>query len=238
LSELDSVSKKLGLPLHTVDTFTRQGGGDLGNDRKIIDAAFSEPVLQERQNSSPIQVGDDSVVVVRVTDYRPSHERPLEEVRAQIVQALTLDGEREAGTRAAKELAQRVNAGEPFAGVASSAGVQPTAVQTLTRLGPANQADLTTSPVAPEMLKAVFQAPRPSAAGKVSAGTTTLASGDQAVFVISAVHPGNVPQQLAAQPDLAQRISQQSAIGEVESYVADLQRTAKIKKNEKIFANE
>jgi peptidyl-prolyl cis-trans isomerase D len=238
LSELDSVAKKLGLPLHTVDVFTRQGGGDLGSDRKLIDAAFSEPVLQERQNSPPVQVGEDSVVVLRVTDYRPSRERPLAEVRDEIVQRLTVDAEREAAVRAAKELAQRVNAGEPFPTVAASANLQPTAVQTVTRLGPANQTDLSAPPIAPEMLKAIFQAPHPAAGGKVAAGSATLASGDQVVFVISAVHPGNVPQQLAAQPDLAQRISQQSAVSEVESYTSDLQRTAKIKKNEKIFATE
>jgi len=128
---------------------------------------------------------------------------------------------------------------EPLARPAASAATKASPAPVLSTTGTEGAGTcLTTSPVAPEMLKAVFQAPRPSAAGKVSAGTTTLASGDQAVFVISAVHPGNVPQQLAAQPDLAQRISQQSAIGEVESYVADLQRTAKIKKNEKIFANE
>ena len=41
LSELDSVGKKLGMTVQTVEGFTRQGGGALGNDRKVIEAAFS-----------------------------------------------------------------------------------------------------------------------------------------------------------------------------------------------------
>ena len=72
LSELDSVAKKLGMTMQTVEGFTRQGGGALGNDSKVIDAAFSNEVLQERQNSPPVQIGEDSVVVLRVTDHKPS----------------------------------------------------------------------------------------------------------------------------------------------------------------------
>ncbi len=46
LSELDSVAKKLGMTLQTVEGFTRQGGGALGTSRDVIDAAFSNEVLQ------------------------------------------------------------------------------------------------------------------------------------------------------------------------------------------------
>jgi len=237
LSELASVAKKLGMKVQTIDSFTRQGGGALGSERKVIDAAFSEPVLQERQNSAPVEIANDSVVVLRVTDYKPSHERPLEEVRDQVVQSLTLEAERQAAADAARAMAQRVNAGEPFATVTAAAGVQPTAAQPLTRIGAVNAADMA-APIAPEMLKAIFQAPRPSPTGKPSAGTATLASGDQAVFVISAVHPGDAPKQMAAQPDLAQRTAQQTAAVEVDAYTADLQRTAKIKRNDKVFATE
>jgi hypothetical protein len=43
---------------------------------------------------------------------------------------------------------------------------------------------------------------------------------------------------MAAQPDLAQRTAQQTAAVEVDAYTADLQRTAKIKRNDKVFATE
>jgi hypothetical protein len=87
------------------------------------------------------------------------------------------------------------------------------------------------------MLKAIFQAPRP-AAGKVSAGTATLASGDQAVFVVAAARPGDPAAQLAQIPDLAQRLSRQTAAVELNSYLDELRRNAKIKRNDKLFATE
>jgi peptidyl-prolyl cis-trans isomerase D len=234
LSELDSVARKLGMTVQTVEGFTRQGGGALGTSGDVIDAAFSNEVLVERQNSAPIPVGEESVVVLRVTDHQPAKERPLDEVRDEITARLREEGARKAAADAAQALAQRVNAGEALATVAATAGAEATAMQPVTRAGPQGE---TAAPIAPEMLKAIFQAPRP-AAGKVSAGTTTLASGDQAVFVVAAARPGDPVAQLAQIPDLAQRLSQQTAAVELNSYLDELRRNAKIKRNDKLFATE
>ncbi|HET9694800.1 MAG TPA: SurA N-terminal domain-containing protein, partial [Steroidobacteraceae bacterium] len=105
LTELDSVAKKLGMTVQTVENFTRQGGGALGSDRKVIEAAFSEDVLQERQNSPPVQLGDESVVVLRVTDHKPAQQQPLEAVRDQITARLREEGARKAAEEVAATLA-------------------------------------------------------------------------------------------------------------------------------------
>ena len=52
LTELDSVGKQLNLPVKTVTGFTREGGGDFGEEPSVIEAAFSDDVLERRQNSS------------------------------------------------------------------------------------------------------------------------------------------------------------------------------------------
>ena len=239
LSELESVAKKLGLPLQTVDGFTRQGGGPLGNDRKIIDAVFSDDVLQERQNSQPIQLGDESVVVLRVTDYQPSKQRPLDEVRDQITGQLREEAARKAAADAAAALAKRVQAGESLAAAATSVGATATATQAVTRQGPTSE---TGAPVSPELIKAVFQAPRPAGEGneKVSVGTATLASGDQAVFTVSNVRAGTLDA-TAAQAELpmrAQQTAQIRAAVEFSAYLDELKRAAKIKVNERLFATE
>ena len=239
LSELESVAKKLGLPLQTVDKFTRQGGGALGNDRKIIEAVFSDDVLQERQNSQPIQIGDESVVVLRVTDYQPSQQRPLEEVRDQITAQLREEASRKAAADAAAALAKRVQAGESLATAAASVGATATATQAVTRQGPT---DATGAPVAPELIKAIFQAPRPAGEGEkhASVGTATLASGDQAVFVVSNVKPGTLDAATAQAelPARAQQTAQIRAAVEFSAYLDELKRTAKIKRNERLFATE
>ena len=235
LSELDSVAQKLGLPLQAVERFTRQGGGALGGDRRLVEAAFAPDVLQDRQNSPPIALGDESVIVLRVTDHRPAQQRPLEEVRGEITARLGQEAARKAAADAAAALAARVTAGEGFAGVAGSAGLAVTPAQAVSRDGPkAGNA----APVPPELLEAVYLAPHP-AAGKPSAGHVTLASGDQAVFVVSDVRPGELDAAAAAElPQRAQQAAQLNGAVEFTAYLEEMKRTSKIRINEKLFATE
>ncbi len=88
LTELDSVAKQMNLPVKTVTGFTRQGGGELGEEPAVIDAAFSEDVLERRQNSPLVTTGEDRVLVLRVTEHTPAQPRPFESVSAQIREQL------------------------------------------------------------------------------------------------------------------------------------------------------
>jgi hypothetical protein len=70
-----------------------------------------------------------------------------------------------------------------------------------------------------------------------SAATVTLANGDVAVFRLDAVRPG-AAQSGSSPEELAQRIQQQSgraALAEFSAYVSELERTAKIRRNDKVF---
>ena len=111
LTELDSVAQKLGLTLQTVAGFTRKGGGPFDANRKVIDAVFSDEVLQQRQNSPAINVTDDEVAVFRVTDYKPAAPRPLDEVRTELEATLREQGARKAAEAAALADAARINGG-------------------------------------------------------------------------------------------------------------------------------
>ena len=235
LSELDSVAKKLGMTVQSVEGFTRQGGGALGNDRKLIDAAFSNEVLQERQNSQPVPIGEDSVVVLRVTDHKPSIQLPLAQVQEQIVNRLREDKARAAATEAATALAKRINAGESLATAAASVGSTPAASQSVGRRGPTAEG---AAPMVPELLKAIFQAPRPAGAGKVSAGVATLASGDPAVFVVSAATPGSPASFGGNLAEQARALASQNAAIEFDAYLNELRRTAKVKTNPNLWASE
>jgi hypothetical protein len=90
----------------------------------------------------------------------------------------------------------------------------------------------------PELLKAVFQAPRPAAADKVSAGVVTLASGDPAVFVVSAARAGTPEALGPGLAEQAQGLADQNAAIEFDAYLGELRRTAKIKRNEALFATQ
>jgi peptidyl-prolyl cis-trans isomerase D len=232
LTELDAVATKLGLPLQAVEGFTRQGGGTLGNDRKLIEAAFSAEVLQERQNSPPVAIGEEKVVVLRVTDHKTPQQRPLAEVQDEILARLREDKARAAADTEAQALAARINAGESLATAAATVGATPAAPQSVTRRGPTA---VDAAPMVPELLKAAFLAPRP-AAGKASAGVATLASGDSAVFVVSAVQPGTLAALGPDPGEFTRAYSGQKASLEIESYVGELRRGAKIKRNPQLWA--
>jgi peptidyl-prolyl cis-trans isomerase D len=228
LSELDSVAQKLGLQVQTVEAYTRKGGGPFGADRKVIEAVFSGDVLQQRQNSPAINFGDDSAIVLRVTDYKPSAQRTLDEMRPEIETSLRDQAVRQAALAAASADAARVNDGVAFADVAGALGQQPTGVVTLTRA---------TDTVPASLLKAAYDVPRP-APGKVTSGTAVLPNGDIALFVVTDVKSGTLP----TTPDAvglvtqqAQRVASQSAGAEFSAYVAELVRTAKIRLNDKVF---
>ena len=230
LSELDSVGKKLGLPLRTVEGYTRNGGGPFGTERKIIDAAFSDDVLQQRQNSQPVSLGDDKVVVLRVTDHQQPRQRPFAEVQADVEAKLKAVGAQKAAAAAAETAVAKASGGAPL-GAAAGSSAKVTASQAMTRAGAEG--------VAPEIVKAAFLLARP-ATGARSVGTTTLANGDTAVVVVSGVRSGDaalpVDQLQALRMQTAQQAAEQQAVAEFSAYTSELRRTAKIEKNAETFS--
>jgi peptidyl-prolyl cis-trans isomerase D len=226
LTELDSVAQKFGLELRTVEGFTRQGGGALGADRKVIDAAFSDEVLVERQNSPALDLGEESVVVLRVTDHKTPAPRALEEVRGEIEAALRNDAAGKAAEAAARAAAAKLASGAAVLDVAREFKGQPTDLVTLSR-------DAEVLPA--ELIKAVYAVPAP-AAGGTATGSAALANGNAAAFVVSAVRPGTVPAGQEAQiGDVLRQAASQQGMIEFAAYVAELERTAKITRNAQVF---
>jgi peptidyl-prolyl cis-trans isomerase D len=226
LSELDSVAGKLGLTVQSVAGFTRQGGGPFGAEQKVIDAAFSEEVLQERQNSPAISLGEESVVVLRVTDHQPPAQRPLEEARTEIEAALRNEAARQAAEAAARAAVKRLVAGGSLSAIATELGAQPTGPTTFSRGDEA---------IPVELRKAVFLAPAP-AQGEVSHGTAVLPNGDAVVFAVKAARAGSMSPEAATQfAESAQRAAQQTALAEFAAYVAEIERNAKVTRNTKVF---
>ncbi len=103
---LSTAAEELGLPIQTSDVITRQGGPGIGSHGMVVQAAFSDDVLQREVNSDPIEITRDHVVVLRVNEHQPAAVRPLDEVRDDVIAVL----QRERSTELARELAGRVKA--------------------------------------------------------------------------------------------------------------------------------
>lgn len=228
LDSLEPVAQKLGLPLQRVTEFTREEGGEpLGNDRKLIDAAFSDEVLQERQNSPAITVGDDKVVVLRVTEHRPASQRPLEDVRAQVEASLRADRSQQAAEAAAKVAVGRLSAGETLEAVAADLG-RPVSNSMAFRRNAEG--------VPPDLLNSIFDIAAPGA-GRTASGVSRLPNGDAALFVVNTVQPGSMsaPEIAAQAAEITRQAAGQVAVEEFSAYLAELERTAKVKRNPKLW---
>jgi len=227
LTELDSVAQKLGLTVQTLRGFTRDGAAPFAGEKTIIDAAFSTDVLEQRQNSQPVQIGDDRVVVLRVTDHKQPEQRPLDAVRGDIEASLRANSAHDAARGAADAAAKRVEAG---------ASLQEALTDLRGVVAQRTTLQRTDSPLPAELVSAVFAAPRP-ASGRRVAGTAALTSGDAAVFVIDEARAGSLPTSTDAS-EMGQRLQQQARMSgatELSAYLADLERTAKITRNAKAF---
>jgi hypothetical protein len=136
-------------------------------------------------------------------------------------------GARDAAAAAARAAAGRVGAGEAWPAVAASLGLEPAGTATVAR---------SQEGVPPELLKAMFATAAP-AAGGVTSGVAALPNGDAALFAVRAVRAGTLanPETAAALGDTARDAATRSALGEFSAYVAELERTAKVTRNPKVF---
>ncbi|NKI34235.1 hypothetical protein HFP89_03525 [Wenzhouxiangella sp. XN79A] len=109
---LAAIAEDLGLELRTAGPFSRFSAEGVLADPAVLDAAFSDLVLIERQASEPIEVGDNHAVVVRVTEHRPSTPRELALVADEIRQRLAGEAAQEAAREYGETLIERVRSGE------------------------------------------------------------------------------------------------------------------------------
>jgi peptidyl-prolyl cis-trans isomerase D len=105
---LDAVAADLGLELQTAGPFTRFNAEGVLAEPQVLEAAFSDMVLLDRQASEPIEIDRNRAVVVRVTDHRESEPRPLEDVAAEIRDRLEREAAREAAREYAADLISQV----------------------------------------------------------------------------------------------------------------------------------
>ena len=86
---LAPAAKDLDLTIQTTELFTRKGAqSGLSANPKIAKIAFSDAVLAQGYNSSPIEIAPGNVVVLRIKEHLTAKVRPLSEVSMQITKQL------------------------------------------------------------------------------------------------------------------------------------------------------
>jgi peptidyl-prolyl cis-trans isomerase D len=192
---LDPIVKALGLKIEDVSGFHADlAGNELAANKKAVAAAFSADVLGG-QNSKAIELVPGNVVVLRASDHQLPAQQGFEAVRDEVAKAVRHDVALADAKAAAARVAAAVADGtafdaalKPVGPVATPVAGKPAPAETI-RLEKARFIARQERDVAPELVAAVFQAARP-ADGKRSAAIVPLKTGDVAVYLLTAVKPG------------------------------------------------
>ncbi len=216
---LETAASELGLQIQETTAFSRSGGTGFAGHQKVISSAFSDDVLGRRNNSEVIELGTNHLAVLRVVEHIPEAQRPLDEVKDEIVAALKREGGREQAETKAKELLERLLAGEEPAQLAAGQGIEWNVHEVLKR---------DSREVNPAAVQAAFRAARPKEGG-MTAERIALPSGEQVILAVLGVSDGDPAAATEPEREAARNMLQQAA-GQAayESALVGLQSRAKI----------
>lgn len=130
---LDPAAQNLGLKVEESDWLTAQGGPGIGQYHNLMDAVFSDDVLEGGNNSEPIEVGQDDVIVARVKDREPAQLQPFDEVKARITDQLKADKAKQQIEAKGEALVKSAHDGDSLDKIAETAGAKVEAAKSITR---------------------------------------------------------------------------------------------------------
>ena len=109
---LQGAADELQLELKESDWISKRGGAGIAENSAVVEAAFSEDVLLNGNNSAPLEIAPDHIVVIRVLEHQEASQQPLEEVRADVEQLARDQKARELAAARGKELLAELAAGK------------------------------------------------------------------------------------------------------------------------------
>jgi peptidyl-prolyl cis-trans isomerase D len=119
---LQAAAEAAGLPVQQAGPFPREGGTGVAADPRVVEAAFSDTVLVDGAVSEPIEIGPNHIVLVKLDQHKPRANRPLEEVRAEVIASVQREAAAKATTERATQLEQRFVGGESLEAIAAEVG--------------------------------------------------------------------------------------------------------------------
>ncbi len=111
-ASLEELANQMDLPLQTTDFFN-QSNAQL--DRKMVNAAFSDVVLNQGENSEVLELSKDKFVVIRLKQKIPQRQKTFDEVSAQIETSLAIVAAKELIDKIATRIATLLRQGDSSA---------------------------------------------------------------------------------------------------------------------------
>ena len=211
---LDDAANEINGKIETSSWLSRVGNAAPFDNVKVIEAAFSDLVLQDNMNSDIIEVSDTMALVLRLNTYQKANLKPITEVEAQITAILVAQKATEKAHNTIDELLVQFKAGNDITEQLTKNYASFTSKNNVTRYS----TDLDQS-----ISREAFVLPHP-VAGIISASTVALSNGDLALVEVQAVNVSEAE----INPQLTQQQTSQLAQSAYKSYVDSLKVDAKI----------
>lgn len=179
-SDLGQPAQDLNLKVQTSAPFGREGGEGITANRGVVQAAFSEEVLDEGANSTAIELDPETTVVLRVKEHRKPTQLSLEAVAGNIHDQLAKDK----ATAELKAKADKLIAGLRDGSIAAAGahdGQQWKSYEAVAR---------GQDGIDPAELQALFRLAKPQGKDKPEYGSVVLADGSLVVLQLKGVNDG------------------------------------------------
>jgi len=134
-TSLQGTADQMALDLKVSEPFTRSGGVGVAASTQVVNAAYSEPVLDEGYVSEVIELSDSLVLVLAISERIKPSMKPLGDVKSQIEMAIKNEKVSGQILVKGKELEQQVKSGNSIESVAKSTDLKWQASLNTKRLG-------------------------------------------------------------------------------------------------------
>ncbi len=215
---LDDAASEVDVAIQTSPWLSRAGNAVPFNNAQVIEAAFSDLVLEDNMNSDVIEVNDDIALVLRLNTYQPANVKPKSEVAEQIKNILIAQKATEKAQNTVDELLAKHKAGTDITSDLASLNASFEVKEKVARFG----ADIDQS-----VTRAAFVLPHP-VAGTVSASSASLSNGDLAIVEVTSVQVAEIKPDLNLGKQQVSQLAQSAYRGYVDSLKVGAKITRKV----------
>jgi peptidyl-prolyl cis-trans isomerase D len=219
-ASLEPAAKAVDLPVKTTGWFTRTAGEGIAAQANVREVAFGEDVLKNGENSKPLSIGENRVVVIHKQEYEAPRPLAFEEVKDKIRDDLKAEAARAKASADVAATLEALKSGRPLEQVAREKRADYKAAGLVKRSATGIDAPV---------LDALFKLPRP-AAGEVRADQVRLPNGDIAVVAVTEVRDADWSGAgVADQKRESEQLKAALSGAEFTAYRADLQKRMELK---------
>ena len=217
---LEPAAKALKLPVEHTGWLSSDAHTGIAQHSQVMKAAFSPDVLDSGNNSQPIKLGANHIVVLRVDDHQAAKQQPLKAVHDEIVKRLREQQARKQARARGKALLGKLQSGAiSLDEAAKELGVK------VNDPGFVKRSDAQDDPA---IVSKGFELPRPDKNAPSAAGVE-LGGGDYALVQVSAVRDGDASSlSKDARASLRKNLEHFHGQAEVQALVDSLRKSAEI----------